>query len=629
MTQGRMGCNPARGMEVAMSAKVEAAVSSPNSDRSVAGQERDFAEPLPGGVRGGSRFAIPRFEQAAEHLFWLERHSASLIPLKSALLLGAFGFFAFVILDRYARGITATESVGRCLIVAVLLGLFYHLQGHRRPLSRVGPIARLAAALSAIDLVATLVIDGNPRFYTEAWPGLLPIYFFTYGQMVMSVADSVIFGCSAMVAMPLAGYAIGTEPEGLASSVIILLIVNLFGLCTRCQLEIHARNSFRERRKAEIAAEDKSRFLRHIGHNLQQPLQALSCYSAALDAALAEMPVEAARHMVRKLESAIDDMNDAFRRILDLSSLEGGEQSPHIADVAVNPLLTALDIQFAPQACRKGLKFKVRLRSSPPFHLRTDATTLRQIIGNLVDNAIKYTDHGGVLVAAVKVSATHLSLHVTDTGRGIPDHHRERVFAEFNRGQWRQSDAAVAGWGIGLDYVRKALERLPQHGLRFRSRPGRGTDFQVLVPFVPVFLPHGGQPASPPRELDGVYVLLLDGREDARNAVADACRGWGCLVDHAGSLEQVRFLLPDMLRPPDLVIADLFESTLGHADSVMATVEAEFGAVPLLIHSEHTLSAQQRAALPSHALLLRKPASEGALLTAMMHAIRREVSSGH
>ncbi|NJD08201.1 MAG: HAMP domain-containing histidine kinase [Methylococcaceae bacterium] len=220
--------------------------------------------------------------------------------------------------------------------------------------------------VSVADLVVTLAADGNPRFYAEAWPALLPIYFFTYGQMVMPVAESVIFGFTAVVAMPLAGYLINTEPESLAASVIILLIVNLFGLYTRCQLEICSRDSFRERRKAELAAEDKSEFLRHVGHNLQQPLQALGCYCAALDTALGEIPVGEARGMVRKLESAVDDLHDAFRRILDLSQVENGQHTPVVTDVALNPLLTALEIQFAPQASRKGLRLNVRKRS-PPF----------------------------------------------------------------------------------------------------------------------------------------------------------------------------------------------------------------------------------------------------------------------
>lgn len=607
-----------------MGAKVEAAIGSPNGYRSAGEHPQECVVPVRTARRVGDRFAIPHFEESTERLFWQERHSASLIPLKSALLLGALGFLAFVILDRWTRGLTLAESVGRSLIVAFLLALFCHLHRHRQPLRQVGPVARLAATLSVFDLVATLMMDGNPHFYAEAWPALLPIYFFTYGQMVMSVTDSVIFGCSAMAAMPIAGSLVGTQPEDLISSIIILAIVNLFGLCTRCQLEIYSRNSFRERRTAQLAAEDKARFLRHVSHNLQQPLQALSCYATALDAALAERPQEETRSLVRQFGVAVDDLNDAFGRILHLSSLESGSQLPRISDVSINLLLTGLEIQFAPQAHAKGLRLRVRQRSSAPFRLRTDVNILRQVLGNLVDNAIKYTDRGGVLVAAFRSGARHLSIHVTDTGRGIPEHHRADIFAEFNRGLWRQSDAAAVGLGIGLDFVRRATERLPEHVLRFHSRPGHGTDFEVLVPLAAEPPADAGDTLGPSEPLAGRYILVFDRESGGRQAVAEQCRTWGGVVDQAGSPEELRRLMPDMLRLPDVVIADLFSDISAARVDVAAVVVAELGPVPFLVYSAGILTPEQREALPRGSVLLRKPAGATVLLDRITTAIGRK-----
>ena len=88
----------------------------------------------------------------------------------------------------------------------------------------------------------------------------------------MPIAETLKFGLLAMIALPLSGHLIGVETVALIPSIMILLIINAFGFCTRCQLEAHTRNLFRERRKAECASEDKTLFLMQLSHNLRQPL---------------------------------------------------------------------------------------------------------------------------------------------------------------------------------------------------------------------------------------------------------------------------------------------------------------------------------------------------------------------
>lgn len=262
------------------------------------------------------------------------------------------------------------------------------------------------------------------------------------------------------------------------SLVMMLLIANIFSFRARFQLETHARRLFRDCRKAESIAADKTRLLMQLSHNLCQPLQALSCYSSVLDAAFANKQGDPLQQVIAKLGSAIDEFNDTFNHILDIANLETGNQTPQLSAVDINTLLAKLENQFAPQAARRGLKLNVRLRSRPPYAVYSDACILSQIIGNLIDNAIKYTASGWVVITAVKISDDRLKLHVCDSGIGIADELHGEIFEEF----FRCHRGETHGSGIGLSYALKATERLPKHSLQVYSRLHYGSDFQLCLP---------------------------------------------------------------------------------------------------------------------------------------------------
>ncbi|HEY8097802.1 MAG TPA: HAMP domain-containing sensor histidine kinase [Methylobacter sp.] len=437
------------------------------------------------------RFSIPHFDADSERLFWQERQTETLSTLKTALLLGAVCIPAFIVLDVFNGGLARNEIIG-CLLMALTIGILW-ASLHRLPQaeSQVSVVAKLSAVLSVANLIGILFVENNPAFYTQIWIGLLPVYFFVYGQMLMTIAETVKFGLLSMIALPLSGHLIGVETVALIPSIMILLIVNAFGFCTRCQLEARTRNLFRERRKAECTSEDKTRFLRQLSHNLCQPLQTLSCYSLVLDAAFADKPSDPLQQVVAKLGSAIDEFNVTFNHILDIANLETGKQIPQLAAVDINILLAKLENQFAPQAARRGLKLNVRLRSRPPYTVYSDAGILSQIIGNLIDNAIKYTANGWVVITAVKISDDRLKLHVCDSGIGIADELHEEIFEEFFRCHRGHTCSQVHGLGVGLSYSLKATERLPNHNLKVYSRLHYGSDFQLCLPV------HCNEPKTP------------------------------------------------------------------------------------------------------------------------------------
>jgi signal transduction histidine kinase len=430
------------------------------------------------------RFSIPHFDADSERLFWLERQTETLCTLKTALLLGASCFLAFIALEMFYGGLSKSEIIGRLLIVLTLGILYTSLHRHPQPENQINKVAKLSATLSVADLICILFVESNPVFYSQIWVGLLPIYFFSYGQMYMTIAETLTFGVLAMIALPLSGHLIGVETVALMPSILILLIANAFGFCTRCQLEAHARSLFLARRKAECTSEDKTLFLRQLSHNLRQPLQALNCYASVLDATFANKPDDPLQQVANKLGFAIDELNYAVNNILDIANLETGQQIPQLTAVNINVLLATLENQFAPQAAKRGLKLSVHLRSQPPYTVYSDASILSQIIGNLIDNAIKYTASGWIMIATVKIDGDRLKLHVLDSGSGIADELQGEIFKEFFLCHRRQADTQAHGQGIGLAYVLKATERLPNLSLEVYSRLHQGSDFQLCLPVI-------------------------------------------------------------------------------------------------------------------------------------------------
>lgn len=567
-------------------------------------------------------FSIPYFDVETERLFWRERFLVLLAPLKSALALGAGAFLAYILLDVYTGNITPAEVLPRLPIVLVLLGLFRYLHVNPHAVERINTVAKLGAGLSAAHLLAVLLLDGNPGYYAETWPGLLPMYFFSYGQMFMSLRATIGFGWLTALAMPLSGAFIGVETVALIPSILNLLIVNIFGLCTRCQLEAYSRKSFREKRKAESGAEDKTRFLHQLSHNLRQPLQALSCYSSVLDVACSEQGGHRLQRIAGRMGLVIDELNKAVNHVLDIANLESGKQIPLLTTVDINLLLAGLENQFAAQAAQRGLKLKVRLRQSPPYNIYSDASILSQIVGNLIDNAIKYTERGWVVVAVVKVGPQRLKLHVYDSGAGIIEAMREDIFKEFFRSNRRQSDTHAQGLGIGLAYVSAATKCLPEHSLQLYSKPGRGSDFQLYLP-IAASVPQAVTAMPLGYGLAGSFVLVVDDDPEVLDAMVKQLTAWGCLVQHASSLAETLAALAENIRIPDLLIADFYLQNRETGHDIIAAVHADCGPLPALILSARAIPDQEKAKLPANTLLLRKPAGAAKLMETMALAMAK------
>lgn len=214
--------------------------------------------------------------------------------------------------------------------------------------------------------------------------------------------------------------------------------------------------------------------------------------------------------------------------MLDISRLDAGRVKPQLGPVAVGELLRRLASLYEGAAAAKGLRLRVH---APALWARSDITLLERVLANLLANALRYTERGGVLVAVRRAGET-LRLQVLDTGIGIADDALDRIFEEFVQLDNPQRDPA-RGVGLGLATVRR-LCLLLEHPVTVRSVPGRGSCFELRLPAAEA----PAASAVPPGEaadqlpLQG-RVLLVEDHELVRESLAATLTGWGLHCDSA------------------------------------------------------------------------------------------------
>ncbi|MDB5732188.1 MAG: histidine kinase [Variovorax sp.] len=229
-------------------------------------------------------------------------------------------------------------------------------------------------------------------------------------------------------------------------------------------------NSLTDQRQAAVSAvATKNRFLASAAHDIRQPVLALSLYADWL-----RSEPELVREIAPKIVRATQAVNALFDSLFDLARLDSGQVRLQIEPVDMAQLLHDLELQYRPPAESKGLEFRVR---GVAGMVMTDPVRVRRMIGNLLANAIRYTDKGGMLLAARHTPAG-IRIEVWDTGIGIAAENLGDVFMEF----YKVTDHAGTsdGFGLGLAIVARLSQAL-DHPVQVSSRPGRGSVFRVTL----------------------------------------------------------------------------------------------------------------------------------------------------
>jgi signal transduction histidine kinase/CheY-like chemotaxis protein len=275
------------------------------------------------------------------------------------------------------------------------------------------------------------------------------------------------------------------------------------------------------------ANQAKTRFLAAASHDLRQPVQALAMNMAALQA---EALSTGQGLLVDRMAQSLDALGRMFDVLLDISRLDAGIVPVHAEPLALRPLLHRLVEEHRPAAEAKGLTLRLRLPADAPALMsHSDPVLLERCLRNLLDNALKYTPQGGVLLAVRALRALHgqppgWRVEIVDTGIGMTPEVRARVFEEFYQADNPERDRS-RGLGLGGAIVLR-LARLLGHELALRSRPGRGTRVSLLLPSRPE--PVGARRASAgPSEMPALCLAVVDDDAEVRDSLVAVLERWG------------------------------------------------------------------------------------------------------
>ncbi len=299
------------------------------------------------------------------------------------------------------------------------------------------------------------------------------------------------------------------------------------------------------RDRAESSAAAKTKFLATASHDIRQPLQAMALLLGSLTP---EVKTAAGQRTMQAIERSLGAGMELLDALLEFIRLDAGAMRPKLANVDLGRLVDSVAETHVAEIARKGLVLKVVPSGAV---VRTDPQLLGRILRNLISNALKYTEHGTILIGCRRRSGK-VWLEIWDSGRGIAPEQLKQVFWEFFQGaNVRQG----SGLGLGLAIVER-LAGLLKHRVHVRSWQGRGSVFAIEME------PGDACPVSDETVrtvtrdvlLTGRRVALIEDDQAVALALVQLLEAWGAEVISASTGERVIEQLGS--DAPDVVIAD-------------------------------------------------------------------------
>ena len=359
---------------------------------------------------------------------------------------------------------------------------------------------------------------------------------------------------------------------------------------------------------AQAADRAKSRFLAAASHDLRQPLHALGLFAAQLPAHVRDGEGAALAERVR---GSVESLDSLLSALLDISKLDAGAVEPRPQAVALDALFARIGSDFAPIALERGLKLAI----VPTRRVvRSDPVLLERVVRNLVDNALKYTSRGGVVVGA-RPRRGEVAIEVHDTGPGIAASERKRVFEEFYQIGNPERDRA-RGLGLGLAIVRRMADLLG-HRVEVVSTPGRGSTFRVIAASDDAArVVHDQAPPVVASALAGRRILVVDDEADVRLGTSTLLASWGSRCVAAATVDEAIARADG--EAPDAMIVDWRLAAGATGLDAVERLRAAFGAaIPALIVSGASAPDDLNRIKATGMPLLHKPVAPAKLRSAL------------
>lgn len=540
-----------------------------------------------------------RFSRQREEAYQTDLNQKRFTQVRAAIIVGISIATIFLIIDFIEIETAPNLWKFRMIFLLCVLPLPWYLfampEHAKRHLHCVQIVMAYYASIGLLLLEALLIQAKLDRGitatipYLEIIPSRLLVTIFVFAPLATPLVPATVICLLSALATTLLGWHSAVHPALLLESLFAMLAVISIGVLFSRQFDIYSRREFvqmqhseEQRRAAESLAEERIRFIRDASHNLSQPVQAMIAHNVALEAELKNLGEVAYPVMptANTLFLSIQELSSSFNQILALSRLH---ETNGVACASVTPIHRILEkvyLQYFRIASTKRLALHVK---KPCLWGFSDEVLLWQIVSNLVDNAVKYTIHGWVLINATRVGS-NIRIHVVDTGVGIADKHKGDIFKEFFR---LENGLGVSGSGVGLASVKKMLDRLPSHRLHLHSKVGVGTHFCLSLPASSSndVYQQTNVSAQTDSRGDGKLILVVDDNVQVLRALEKALKLRHYQVIAAGSATEARLVLQGHRDTPHIVVTDWQLQDGETAEDVVRCVQDLCGAVPIVILS--------------------------------------------
>jgi len=385
-----------------------------------------------------------------------------------------------------------------------------------------------------------------------------------------------------------------------------------------------------EKESAEEASRAKSEFLANMSHEIRTPLNGVTGMLELLSRTTLDQ--QQSRYTEIASTSA-EALLSVINSILDVSKIEAGKIELEAAEFSLQEMLADVAEMFAPQALSKNLELINVMRAGVPNRVVGDSERIRQILTNLVNNAVKFTEKGTITIESSlvkeKSGLAHLRFRVTDTGVGIPENAINSLFQAFTQAD-TSTTRKFGGTGLGLTICRQLVELMNGH-INVASKPGKGTIFQIDLALPVGKTDQLEATSSLPDSVRGMRILAVDDHKTNLEVLTGLLTPEGIDIDTAESAKDALILMQkafDKEQPYDLALLDFHMPEMDGGQltaEIRANTDFDSTRLVMLTSIDQAVSTDQRTEIGLDGYIT-KPLRTSRLFDTLTNVLQAKIS---